>query len=58
MDNLILTINKELAHRLKIPIFREELGLLKEDGTFIEDFINIPFDTKKLYVGRKLCVIQ
>lgn len=53
MDNLLLMINKQIAVKMKGTVEICEMMLLKDDGTAVGDIIEVPFNTKKLYLGRK-----
>lgn len=58
LESLTLFVNKELTRKLSNlretnTIKDEELIFLKEDGTPILDFIDIPFSTSKLYLTKK-----
>jgi hypothetical protein len=53
LESIILLIHTQIKQSFKINEPKEEFVFLLEDGSIVEDFIDIPFSTSRLYLTKK-----
>lgn len=53
LDNLLLLIRQHIKYNFEIDSPNGEVVFLLEDGSIVEDFIDIPFSSTRLYITLK-----